>query len=42
MDFGETGWSDMDSIDLAQDRGQWNSLLNTVMNHRFHKTSGNS
>jgi hypothetical protein len=29
-------------IDLDQDRGQLRALLNTVMNHRFHKLSDNS
>jgi hypothetical protein len=26
------GWSGVDWIDLAQDRGQWRALVNTVMN----------
>jgi hypothetical protein len=30
----ETGWDDMDSIDVAQDRGQWKALVNTVINLR--------
>jgi hypothetical protein len=30
--FREIGWSDMDWIDLAQDRDQWRDLVNTVMN----------
>jgi hypothetical protein len=34
MDLGEIGWDGMDWIDLAQDRGQWTALVNTVMNHR--------
>jgi hypothetical protein len=25
-------WSDMDWIDLAQDKDQWRALVNTVMN----------
>jgi hypothetical protein len=29
----EIGWDDIDWIDLAQDRGQWRALVNTVMNH---------
>jgi hypothetical protein len=33
-DIRETGWGGMDWIDLAQDRHQWRSLLNTVMNLR--------
>jgi hypothetical protein len=32
MDFREAGWSGMDWIDLAQDRGQWRTLMNTIMN----------
>jgi hypothetical protein len=34
MDLTETGWGGMDSIDVAKDRGQWKSLVNTVMNLR--------
>jgi hypothetical protein len=30
MDFREIGWSDMGWTDLAQDRGQWRALVNTV------------
>jgi hypothetical protein len=30
----EIGWGGMDLIDLAQDRDQWRSLMNTVMNLR--------
>jgi hypothetical protein len=33
-DVREIGWGDMDWIDLAQDRGQWRALVNTVMNRR--------
>jgi hypothetical protein len=32
MDPREIGWGGMDWIDLAQDRGQWNALVNMVMN----------
>jgi hypothetical protein len=32
MNLTEMGWSGMDWIDLAQDRGQWITLVNTVMN----------
>jgi hypothetical protein len=30
----EIGWSGMDWIDLAQDRDQWKTLVNTVMKVR--------
>jgi hypothetical protein len=33
-DLREIGWGGMDWIDLAQDRGQWRALVNTVMNLR--------
>jgi hypothetical protein len=32
MDLREIGWGGMDWIDLAQDRDQWRTLGNTVMN----------
>jgi hypothetical protein len=31
MDLRETGWDDMDWIDLAQGRDQWRALVNTVI-----------
>jgi hypothetical protein len=34
MDFGEIEWGGMDWIHLAQERGQWRALVNTVMNLR--------
>jgi hypothetical protein len=34
MDLREIGWSDMDWIDLAQDRDQWRALVNSAMNLR--------
>jgi hypothetical protein len=36
MRFGlrEIGWGGMDWIDLAQDRDQWMTLVNTAMNFR--------
>jgi hypothetical protein len=33
IDLREIGWDGMDWIDMAQDRGQWMALVNTVMNH---------
>jgi hypothetical protein len=32
MDLGEAGWSDVDWICLAQDRGKWRALVYVVMN----------
>jgi hypothetical protein len=32
MDLREIGCSGMDWLDLVQDRDQWRSLVNTVMN----------
>jgi hypothetical protein len=34
IDLREIGWDGVDWIDLAQDRGQWRALVNTVMNLR--------
>jgi hypothetical protein len=34
MDLRETEWDGADWIDLAQDRDEWNALVNTVMNLR--------
>jgi hypothetical protein len=32
IDLGEIGWDGVNGIVLAQDRGQWRALVNTVMN----------
>jgi hypothetical protein len=32
MDLREIKWIGMDWVDLAQYRGQWRALMNTVMN----------
>jgi hypothetical protein len=32
MYFREIGWDGVDWIDMAQDRGQWRALVNTVLN----------
>jgi hypothetical protein len=32
MDLREIGWEVVDWMHLAQDREQWQALLNTVMN----------
>jgi hypothetical protein len=34
MDLEEVGCGSMDWIDLAQDRGMWQALMNAVMNIR--------
>jgi hypothetical protein len=34
MDLREIGWNGMDWIDLAQDKGPWRHLVNTVMSLR--------
>jgi hypothetical protein len=32
IDLRERGWNGMDWINLAQDRDQWRTVVNTVMN----------
>jgi len=34
MDLIEMRWENVDEIHVAQDRGQWRALVNTVMNLR--------
>jgi hypothetical protein len=34
MDLKAIGWDGVDLIDMAQDRGQWRVLVNTVLNLR--------
>jgi hypothetical protein len=34
INLRDIGWDGIDSIDLAQDRDQWRTLVNTVMNLR--------
>jgi hypothetical protein len=34
IDLRERDWDGVDWIDLAEDRNQWNALVNTVMNLR--------
>jgi hypothetical protein len=34
IDLREIGWGGMDWIDLTQDRGQWRSLVNTIIDLR--------
>jgi hypothetical protein len=35
MDLRDIEWEVMDWIDLAENRGQWRALVNTVMNLRL-------
>jgi hypothetical protein len=39
-DHREMGWGGMDSIYVAQDRGQWRAVVNTVMNLRVPYNAG--
>jgi hypothetical protein len=32
IDFTETGWEDAEWVQLAQDRGLWQTAVNVVMN----------
>jgi hypothetical protein len=32
INLRETGWGSVEWIQMAQDRGQWKALVNTVMN----------
>jgi hypothetical protein len=41
MDLREIGWKNVDCIHMSQDRGQWRSLVNTVMNLRVSYEAGN-
>jgi predicted small integral membrane protein len=34
VDLVEVGWGDVDWIGLAQDRGRWRALVNSVLNLR--------
>jgi hypothetical protein len=34
MDLRELGWEGVDWMHLAQDRGQWWAVVNTIMNLR--------
>jgi hypothetical protein len=36
----ETGWGGVDWMDMAQDRDQWMTLVNTVLNLRVPKSAG--
>jgi hypothetical protein len=34
VDLGEVGWGDVDWTGLAQDRDEWRTVVNAVMNFR--------
>jgi hypothetical protein len=36
----QTGWGDVDWIDLAQNRYRWRALVNLVINFRINKMLG--
>jgi hypothetical protein len=40
INLREIGWDDMDWIDLAQNRDQWRSLVDTVMNLQVPLNAG--
>jgi hypothetical protein len=40
MDLVEVAWGDVDWIGLAQDRGRWRALVNSVLNLRVPYTAG--
>ena len=35
--FKETGWENVNWSDLPWDRGEWQALVDTAMNTKFHK-----
>jgi hypothetical protein len=34
MDIRKIGWEDVEWVQLAQDRGQWQAVVNVVMNRQ--------
>jgi hypothetical protein len=40
MDLGERKWGGRDWIDLAQDRDQWRTVVNTIINLRVPYNAG--
>jgi hypothetical protein len=40
MDLGEIEWGIMDRVHVAQDRGKWRALVNTVMDLRVSQNIG--
>jgi hypothetical protein len=41
MDLREAGWESMGWVHMAQDRDQWQALVNTVMNLQVPQRVGN-
>jgi len=35
LDLSDIGWEGVDWMHVAQDKGQWRALVNTVMSLRF-------
>jgi hypothetical protein len=42
MDLRDRGWGGVDWIDLAQDRDQWRTLVNTIKTFELHNMLVNS
>ena len=41
MDVKETGWEGVYRVHLAQDRGKWRAVVNTVMKYLAVQNEGN-
>jgi hypothetical protein len=41
IDCKDIGWEGVDRIRLAQDKAQWQIIMNTVVDLRFSKKAGN-
>jgi len=41
LDLREIGWKCVDWMDLAQDRNEWRTLVNTVMNIKGPQKAAN-
>jgi hypothetical protein len=41
IDHGEVGWGNVDWIGLAKEKYRWRTLVNSVLNFRFHEMLGN-
>ena len=40
MDLQELEWNGVDWIDLSQERGKWQAVVNAVMSFRFSEMRG--